>query len=341
MAGGGFPDADVLSDVLAAVRLTSALFFRVEASSPWVAEAPAGSAMAPVLFREGRHVISYHVLLEGSCYCELPGDAPVQLSAGDIVVIPHGDRYALSSHPGMLGLHPEQAILEWFEQTVARAVPDPFNFVEGAGETAARRLLCGFLGCDAAPFNPVLGHLPRLIRLSRRSGDRDERLVALIALAQAELRERRAGKHCVLLRISELLFVEVVREYLASSFGERAGWFAGLRDPLVGCALGLLHGAPAHPWTVDELARRSGASRSILAERFSELLGQPPMQYLTHWRMQLAARRLCDGRAKVSAVAEEVGYDSEAAFSRAFKSIVGVPPAAFRRSHGREMSTRR
>jgi AraC-like DNA-binding protein len=161
----------------------------------------------------------------------------------------------------------------------------------------------------------------------------EDRLSHLLAFATAEARERRAGSECMLLRISELLFVEVVRQHLAALPSGERGWLAGLNHPIVGRALALLHERPAEAWTVDELARRSGVSRSSLASSFSELVGQPPMQYLAHWRMQLAATLLSEGHAKVSVVALEVGYDSEAAFSRAFKALVGVPPATWRKRH--------
>jgi AraC-like DNA-binding protein len=338
MSGSGAAGVDVLSDVLRGVKLSSALFFCVEASSPWVAEAPSAGVIAPILLREAQQLVSYHVLLEGSCYCELVGAPPVRLDAGDIIVVPHGDRYALSSRPGMLGSYPEAVLCEWFQQTVARAVADPFLFIEGGGEPESRRVLCGFLGCDAAPFNPVLGPLPRMLHLRRPDRAADERLEHLTALALAEIRDPRAGRDCALLRIGELLFVEVVRRYLAALPAEGAGWLSGLRDPLVGHALGLLHDQPAHAWTVEELARRTGASRSVLAERFSALVGQPPMQYLTHWRMQLAARLLEGAGAKVAAVALQVGYDSEAAFSRAFKALVGIPPAVWRRQRAEQLS---
>jgi len=321
--------SDVLSDVLRAVRLTSALFFYVEASSPWVAEAPRADVMLPILLPQAQHIVSYHLLLDGDCYCQIEGSPPVLLRAGDIAVIPHGDRYAMSSRPGMLGTYSQAEICSWLEQAVARAMPDPFVFVEGGGQGESRRVLCGFLGCDALPFNPVLAHLPALLHLRAPRGH-DDRLERLIAIAQSELQERRPGKECVLSRIGELMFVEVLRRYLTTAPGESQTWLAGLRDPLVGRALGLLHQHPAQAWTVDELARRISVSRSVLAERFSSLVGRPPMQYLAQWRMQLAAARLADGQVKVSAVALEVGYDSEAAFSRAFKALVGVPPATWR-----------
>jgi AraC-like DNA-binding protein len=190
--------------------------------------------------------------------------------------------------------------------------------------------VCGFLGCDVLPFNPLLSTLPRLVHLRPPQRPGSDRLGQLVEFALAESREQRAGSDCVLLRLSELMFVEMLRRYLACLPPEETGWLAALRDPTVGRALRLLHQEPGRAWTVDELARQSGLSRSVLSERFTQLLGLAPIQYLTRWRMQVAARLLTDAVAKVSAVALEVGYDSEAAFSRAFKKAVGVAPAAWR-----------
>jgi AraC-like DNA-binding protein len=195
----------------------------------------------------------------------------------------------------------------------------------------AWRILCGFLGCDALPFNPVLSPLPRLIHVRRPASEASDRLGHLLAFAAEEVRENRAGREGVLLRISELMFIEVLRRYLLALPAEQTGWLAALRDPVIGRALALLHQLPADPWTVEALAQRTGVSRSGLAERFAALVGQPPMQYLARWRMQLAAGLLASEQAKVSAVALEVGYDSEAAFSRAFKALVGASPAAWRK----------
>jgi AraC-like DNA-binding protein len=200
---------------------------------------------------------------------------------------------------------------------------------EGGGGPEHTHMICGFLGYDERPFNPLLAALPPLVHLRRPAAP--DRLDVLVDFALAESRDPRAGGQCVLLRLSELMFVEVVRRYVAALPEVETGWLAALREPAVGRALGLLHAQPARAWTLETLARAAGLSRSTLAERFALFMGQPPMHYLARWRMQLAARRLAEGGAKVQAVALEVGYDSEAAFSRAFKKIVGTPPAEWRR----------
>jgi AraC-like DNA-binding protein len=209
----------------------------------------------------------------------------------------------------------------------------PSVVIEGGGGPERAKIVCGFLGCDIRPFNPVLETLPRLVHLRRPpAASVHDRLGHVIEFAVTESRQGRSGGRCVVLRLSEVLFVEVVRRYLDALPSGHTGWLAGLRDPIVGHALALLHERPVHAWTLERLARDVGISRSTLADRFTRFVGQPPMRYLAQWRIQLAARLLSDGTAKVSAVALDVGYDSEAAFSRAFKKIVGMAPAAWRRS---------
>jgi AraC-like DNA-binding protein len=320
--------ADTLSDVLEAVRLTGALFFVVDASTPWVAAAPSTSHLAPAILPRVQHVVSYHVITRGSCWCEIEGQSPVRVAAGDVIIIPHGDAYALSS---VAGLRPSIALeegLAWFRQMAAGQMP--FVVTEGGGGAERIGVFCGFLGCDALPFNPALAGLPRLVHL-RAEHRATDRIGSLIELAVEESGDPRAGGRSVLLRIGELMFVEVVRRYLSSVPVEEGGWLAALRDPLVGRALAALHESPAEAWTLEALARNVGTSRSVLTQRFTSIVGRPPMQYLAAWRVQLAARRLLDGSTKVAAVAREVGYESEAAFSRAFKRLTGSAPTAWRR----------
>jgi AraC-like DNA-binding protein len=316
--------------VLRAVRLTGAVFFRVHATSPWVIEMPDTSALASVTLPRAQHVISYHVVTHGSCCGALLGDAPVQLAEGDVLVFPHGDPYVMSIAAGMRGGPNRAEVLAFMAEMVAGRLPGAV--VEDGGGPEQLGLVCGFLGCDARPFNPLLTALPRLLHV-RQAFAAGDPLGRLIDFAITESRERRAGGECVRLRLSELMFVEVVRRYLAGLPAEQTGWLAGLRDRIVGRALALLHERPGEAWTLEKLAKEVGLSRSALAERFTHFVGDPPMAYLARWRMQAAARLLADGQAKVSAVGLQVGYDSEAAFSRAFKKMAGVPPAVWRSRH--------
>ena len=313
---------DTLSDVFRAVRLSGAVFFDVAAAEPWVAESPQGASIVQSIFPGAEHLVSYHVVTRGGCWGGLIGEPPVHLSAGDIVVFPRGDAHVMSSAPGMRGAP---------DMTLYRAPREgtlPFSISMGAGTAAATQLVCGFLGCDARPFNPLLAALPPVIHLNGRDGGA---LSTFVQVAVTESKERRIGGECVLGRLSELMFVDVVRRYLETMPENQTGWLAGLREPFVGRAIAALHCSPARDWTLDALAREVGLSRSALAERFTEYVGQPPMQYLANWRMQLAANHLRSGSDSVAEIGARVGYESEAAFSRAFKKSAGVPPSQWRR----------
>ena len=318
---------DILSSVLQGVRLTGAVFFDVHAGGSWATAAAAGSEIAPRLLPGAQHLVSYHVLVHGSCWVSLDGQPPWQLQAGDIVVFPHGDPHLLASAPG-LKARPDPAA---YARVAGRELPMSVQLgTPAAGDPF--HMVCGFLGCDIRPFNPLIATLPRALHIRDRAGATRGWLTQFVHVAVAESQERRPGSQSVLARLSELLFVEAVRRHLETLPPQATGWLAGLRDEAVGRALAALHGRPRHAWSLDALAREAGLSRSALAERFATLVGQPPMQYLAHWRMQLAAGLLARG-GKVSTVALEVGYESEAAFSRAFKKLTGRPPAAWRDRH--------
>ena len=329
--------SDPLSDVLRAVRFNGALFFLTDAGPPWVAEVPAASTVAPWILPGAQHLISYHVVTAGRCWCRVAGELPLQLEAGDVVVIPHGDPYTMASSVELRNELPLELTGEFFRGMASGRLPALVAEGEGGGERL--HVLCGFLGCDVLPFNPILATMPRLLRVRRprvAPGVAADGLDHLIEFALGETRAHRAGGDCMLLRISELMFVEVVRRYLETLPTGQPGWLAGLRDTGIGRALALLHGQPERAWTLELLAKAAGLSRSVLAQRFHHFVGQPPMQYLTRWRLQLAAAALLgDAGAKVATVALRAGYDSEAAFSRAFKKLVGTAPAVWRRQHAR------
>jgi AraC-like DNA-binding protein len=321
--------SDVLSDVLSAVQLSGSVFFDVTAKSPWVAEAPPAAQIADEVMPGAQHVIEYHVVTRGTCWISLVGNIafePVKLEEGDIAVIPQGDPHAVSSAPGMRA----EPNLEAYRQPEgAHALP--FAIQTGGDGLSDTHLICGFFSCDARPFNPLLDSLPRFMRFSRNASHGSHSLLDhFIRLATAETSSKRAGSQSVLNRLSELMFVEVIRMHMDQLANNHTGWLAGLRDPLVGRALTLLHSRPAHAWTLEELASEAAASRSALADRFTQIVGCPPIQYLTQWRMQIAAKRLADPGVKIAAVAHEVGYESEAAFSRAFKKFVGQSPSQWR-----------
>jgi len=318
--------ADALSDVLRTVRLTGAVYFRIDLSSPWAAEAPAARLVAPIVMPEAEHVIEFHVIGKGACWGGLVGEAPRRLEAGDVLVFPQGDPHVLSSAPGM------RADVDWSLHQRPEGSQRLFVREAGGGGEDRVQIMCGFLGCDLRPFNPLFAGLPRMIHLSSRAGPDPGWLDHFIAAVVEESSRKRPGGENVLARLAELMFVEVVRRYLDTMPPDQRGWLAGLRDRAIGRALAALHARPAHPWSLDELAKEAGLSRSALAERFAQLVGVPPMQYLAQWRIQLAASLIAGGTLSINAVAPLVGYESEAAFNRAFKRLVGMAPGAWRRA---------
>ena len=319
--------SDVLSDVLRAVRLTGAVYFDFELSSPWVAEAPPSRSIAALVMPGAQRVIEYHVIARGTCWGHAIGADPIRLNEGDLIVFPQGDPHVLSSAPGLRAT-PDMSMFA--RPTTAL----PLVYELGGGGPERVRIVCCFLGCDERPFNPLLTALPAVIHLSP-TGDQAMTgwLTTLLNIAVRESGSSRAGTENVLARLAELMFVEAIRRFIETLPPAETGWLAGLRDPVVGQALSAVHAEPAAEWTVERLARLVGVSRSVFAERFVDMVGEPPMQYLALWRMQLASRLLVEG-GHVAEVAARVGYDSEAAFSRAFKKLVGQAPATWRRQSG-------
>jgi AraC-like DNA-binding protein len=317
-------DRDILSDVLRSVRLRGAVFYFVNGDRNWAAEAPASCDIAAAVMPGSQHVMEYHVITRGECWAAIVGQEPVRLREGDIVLFAHGDPHVLSSAPGM------RAPVDLGDYFGHEPEARPFTLrLDGASEAPATTVVCGFLGCDVLPFNPLIATLPRLLHLEAEGGH--DWVAQFMRQAVDESRDRRPGGGALLERMSEMMFVDAVRRYVDRLPEDSRGWLAGMRDRLVGRVLALMHEEPAAPWTVDELGRRVGLSRSAVHERFAEMIGQAPMQYLTNWRMQLAASLLRDTHATVGSIAQDVGYESEASFARAFKRSTGKPPAAWRR----------
>jgi len=324
---------DTLSDLLRSVRLRGAAFYYVSFRGQWSAGAAPAREIAQLVMPGCDHVIEYHMFAKGNGWAAVDGLPPVRLQAGDVVLFPQGDRHVVSSAPGLPPIEPRPELL--LARSGQRPVPISFHqgIVEAGPtpiENADAVVVCGFLGCDVRPFNPLITALPRILHLpaARASGW----VARAIDQAVMESNERRPGGEAVLERLSEMMFVDAARRYLESLPEDSVGWLAGLRDRQVGRSLALMHEQPQHQWSIDDLAREVGLSRSALHERFVRYVGQAPMQYLTSWRMQLGARLLRESSRMVAQIALEVGYDSEAAFARAFKRMVGMPPAAWRRA---------
>jgi AraC family transcriptional regulator, alkane utilization regulator len=313
---------EVLSDLLRDVKLAGAVFLDVEFRDPWCIAAR--GKFPRLLMPDAEHIINYHFIVEGRCRIRLErGNVDLELEAGDVVVAPHGDAQVMGSAM-QLAPRPLSEVLtlpKRGEVAVARY----------GGNGAATRVVCGFIACDPHLCGPILSALPRMFKVSIGRSPSGEWLQNSIRHSVAEAASLRAGADVILARLSEVLFVEALRCYVEALPAEHTGWLAGLRDPLVGKSLRLLHGQYERAWTVDQLASEVGCSRSVLAERFTHYVGQPPMQYLTKWRLARAASRLRSGGTRLARIAADVGYESEAAFNRAFKREFGMPPALWRR----------
>ena len=326
---------DTLSDLLRAVRLRGALFFYVEGAHPWVAETPNQQEVIPAILPGVDHMMEFHGVARGSCWAAIAGEAPVRLDEGDLVIFPQGDAHVMSSAPGLRAKNVDPGV---FFTPRPPQLPFALNMNDEGDMTALldgggrdkTTIVCGFLGCDARPFNPLLAALPRIIQM-RGLAQESSWVGTFLRSVVEESNRKRPGGEAVLERMSEMLFVEVLRRYVDSMPADATGWLAGMRDASVGRALAVMHDRPAHAWTIERLGEQVGLSRSSLHERFVHFIGQPPMQYLAAWRMQLAAASLRDTDAKVIEVALHVGYENEAAFSRAFRRAVGESPAAWRR----------
>lgn len=315
---------DALSEILRVVRLVGAIFISARFSAPWCYQSPRADTVAPLLEPGAERIVIFHLIMDGECCVELNGGVtpPMHLLAGDAVIFPHGDAHRMGSQPGL-----QPATGARLDAVLSRR---PRHLAYGGGGPATH-LVCGYLACDARLARMLLGGLPPLVKVNVRGSSAGAWLEASVRYALAEARSPRPGGPGVLAKLAEVLFIEVLRLYMNAQDGERTGWLAGVRDRIVGAALNALHGNPAHAWTLDELARTAGSSRSVLAERFQHLVGSSPMQYLTQWRMLLAANLLCRSNAPLASIAQDVGYQTDTAFSRAFRREYGQPPAAWRR----------
>lgn len=320
---------DVLSEVLAAVRLAGAIFLEMELRAQWSYVTAPVRAIADVLMPGADHVIPFHLVTEGSCYARPLGGDPVKFRSGDLILFPHGDRHMLAtaSEKG-LALSPHVITGEGLNKRLRRGEVLPFDNGQAGKVT---RITCGFLACDLRLAEPLLSSLPKMLKVTMRDGSAADWVQSSIRHSLAESRASRPGSALMLARLSEVLFAEAMRRHMDGMGAGDSGWLAALRDRHIGRTLSLLHAQPAHPWTVTELASTIGLSRSALAQRFNALIGVPPMHYLTRWRMSLAALRLRESGASIVRVAADVGYESEGAFNRAFKREFGLPPAAWRR----------
>jgi AraC-like DNA-binding protein len=316
---------DAFSEILSGVKLNGAVFFTAEFSAPWGFSAPASKQMADRLAPGAAHFLLYHLVVEGSAVVEMGNGQPLELNSGDVVIFPNGDAHHMSSK----GAKPPFPNYGINDKIKARDL-SPLH-AGGGGETS--RFVCGYMTCDPYLSRPILNGLPPVFKVNIRTDRSGQWLESSILHLVEEAVSGRVGSEAMLAKLSEALFVDTLRRYVAGLPEQQRGWLTGARDPIVGRSLGLMHRHIAHPWTIASLADEVGISRSALVERFTRYLSEPPMAYLTRWRLQLAARSLERTSRGVAEIAGDVGYESEAAFNRAFKREFGRPPGRYRSDH--------
>ncbi len=315
--------ADLLSDILRTVHLSGVVLFRAEFHEPWSVTTPESCQLARTLPFRTERIIQFHVVAAGNCWLEVKGEERLWLTAGDAVLLPYGNEHRLG------GRHDAATV-----PIATLFPPTPWNdmpAIQHGGTGAGTQLICGFLHCDELLFNPLQRSLPTLMHARPRAEPDDAWLETSIRYITHEASHPRPGGQCILARLTELMFMEVLRRHIQTLPAGEIGWLAALNDPIVGSALKWLHTMPDEKWTVTRLARRVGTSRSVLADRFKHLLDQPPMQYLAHWRLVIAAQLLKTGNTNLKDIVARVGYESEPAFNRAFKRLFGAPPASWRK----------
>lgn len=318
-----FPDMDALSEVLRVVKISGAVFFNGVCEAPWRIRSPPAQMFSRYVAPPASHIIEFHLIAGGRGYVRVGGET-TPLAAGDIVIIPHGDAHYMGNGLAVETIDAEDNLPALLSGEVKLERRD------GGGEET--HLICGYLACEARLIQPVLAGLPHVVRVHVRSDSYGELLENMIRHAVEQYSTAAPGSGVIVARLAEVLFAEVLRRYLLQLPPGRSGWLAGVADPAVGRALAELHKEPAHAWTLDELAQKAGLSRSTLTDRFARYLGQGPMAYLADWRLELAAESLRTTSRSVLQIAGEVGYDSEAAFNRAFKRRFSAPPARYRRT---------
>lgn len=314
---------DALSEAMRAVRVTSALFFNGEFSAPWRFATPSQDKVAPTVSPDSERLVLFHLVTDGEAIARTDGHDDVVLTAGDIVVFPHGDAHEMWNGRTSKRFPATRLLPKLAKGELAAE--------KWGGSGAVTRIICGYLGCERHAEGSFLSGLPPIFKVNVRSRPAGAWIESAIRHCVSDIESQRAGRLAVLAKLAETLFVETLCSYMDELPAERTGWLATARDPKIGQALALMHREPSRAWTLPDLARASGTSRTVLADRFAQLMGETPLAYLARWRLQLAARRLMTTDRKVLQVAYDVGYESEAAFSRAFRREFGMPPARYRR----------
>jgi AraC-like DNA-binding protein len=311
-ATDAWPPPDPLGEALHVVRMDGGFYCRSELTAPW------GLTLHPM-----PGFLWFHVVTAGRALLEVGGAEGLWLHAGDVALVPHGDGHGLRSEPGV----PAPGVLELDREHPSEC----YEILRHGGGGSPTVLICGAVSFDHPAARSLVGMLPPRIHVEASDGSRATWMQGVFRLIAAEAREFRPGGEAVITRLSDVLVIQAIRAWIEASPSARTGWLGALQDPQIGRALTLIHRDPARAWTVATLATELAMSRSAFAARFTELVGEPVMHYVTRWRMHVAQHALETEGATVAQLADRLGYRSEAAFARAFKRVVGMPPGAVRR----------
>lgn len=317
---------DVLSDLLRSIRLRGGVFLDARFTAPWAVNAKLTENQCKPLLSWPSQVIAYHLVIEGRMLLCVAGEPATEVRAGEIVLLPRNDAHVLGSGVGIRPVNGDQLVVPSPEGGLAR--------IDHGGGGEPVRIICGFLGCEDS-YNPLIAALPRVLTVDMREATSKEFVETSLKFAASEVVQGRLAESNIISRLSELLLVEAVRRYADRSGGRQSGWLKGLGDPNIGRALALIHQDIAAQWTAESLAKAVAMSRSSFIERFTALVGKPPIRYLTCWRMETAKLQLRETPKSIGQIAHGVGYESDEAFSRAFKREMGASPANWREVQSR------
>jgi AraC-like DNA-binding protein len=317
---------DAFSEALNAVRMTGAIFYSLDCAAPWGFAVPHLRDVAHILAPGTERLVSYHLVTEGRAVVQFGDDAPIEVKAGEVLIIPHGDAHTVSNGSPAQMIDSGATLREHLTGTLTA-----MHYDGGGGERT--RFICGYFGCERHADRLFLAGLPIMIKIDIRADQSGQWIESSIRHLTSDETAHRPGHAVLRAKASEALFVEALRRYMEALPPEHAGWLAAARDPIVSAVLALIHRQPFHAWSIDGLAAAAGTSRSVLSERFARYLDEAPLGYLSRWRLQLAARLLETSQKSVQQVATETGYESEASFNRAFKREFASPPARYRKRH--------
>ncbi len=323
---------DALSEALRSVRMTGAIFYHAECTAPWGFSVPHTDSVAHLLSPGTERLVSYLLVTEGEAIARFEGGDDIRIVAGDICIIPHGDAHMVWNGTPARFIDSGEDLSECLSGNLVT--------MRLGGGGPMTRFICGYFGCERRADRLFLAGLPTMIRINLRQDPAGAWLESSVRHLVEEAASGRPGQSVLLSKMAEALFIEAIRRYMHELPPGQTGWLAAARDSIVGAAIAHMHREPERRWTIESLAAQAGTSRSVLTERFARFLGEPPLTYLARWRLQLAARHLVSTSDAVILVASGVGYESDAAFNRAFKREFGLPPGLFRKQASRPEAVR-